>query len=193
MVEGAVGGGVRELVPGLSDVNVSALYHNYATLIHGFDGEVRVGAKGCTFCGGEFGHCPLPSLINADNHDKWPGVVPVLKGKARQKHRESMMLDVEKDLQVVKRQQALLFALEAPKITFQTRVHTVEKDETCSHSTASQSFLSSITEVLDDYTRERLDQPLSLDELTKGPESLEKNKTSGSDGLLTELYLALWD
>eukprot|EP00061_Rhincodon_typus_P003118 g19333.t1 len=49
-------------------------------------------------------------------------------------------------------------------------------------STASQSFLSSIMEVLDDSTRERLDQPISLDKLTKALESLEKNKTMGSDG-----------
>eukprot|EP00061_Rhincodon_typus_P013475 g39869.t1 len=56
----------------------------------------------------------------------------------------------------------------------------------------SQSFLSSITEVLDGSTRERLDQLLSLDELTKALKFLEKNKTPRSDGLLAELYSALW-
>eukprot|EP00061_Rhincodon_typus_P001089 g13680.t1 len=60
-------------------------------------------------------------------------------------------------------------------------------------STASESFLSSITEVLDDGTRESLDRPLSLDELTRVLHSFERNKTPGSDGLLVELYSALWD
>eukprot|EP00061_Rhincodon_typus_P004433 g22560.t1 len=58
---------------------------------------------------------------------------------------------------------------------------------------ASQSFLSSIIEVLDDSKRESLDQPLSLDELTKALESLEKNKTPRSVSLPAELYSALWD
>eukprot|EP00061_Rhincodon_typus_P002641 g18095.t1 len=58
---------------------------------------------------------------------------------------------------------------------------------------ASQSFLSSITEVLDDSKQESLDQPLPLDELTKALKSLEKNKTSGSDALPGELYSALCD
>eukprot|EP00061_Rhincodon_typus_P007600 g29448.t1 len=60
-------------------------------------------------------------------------------------------------------------------------------------SAVSQSFLSSIMEVLDNSMRERLDQPLSLDELTKTLESLGKSKTPGSDGVPTELYSALWD
>eukprot|EP00061_Rhincodon_typus_P012970 g39045.t1 len=60
-------------------------------------------------------------------------------------------------------------------------------------SAASQSFLASITEVLDDSTWERLDQSLSLDELTKALESSEKNKTPRSDGLLAQLYSALWN
>eukprot|EP00061_Rhincodon_typus_P012201 g37786.t1 len=48
-------------------------------------------------------------------------------------------------------------------------------------STASQSFLSSVTELLDNSMQERLDQLLSLDELTKALESFEKNKTPRSD------------
>eukprot|EP00061_Rhincodon_typus_P007334 g28934.t1 len=60
-------------------------------------------------------------------------------------------------------------------------------------SMASQSFLSPIKEVLDNSMRERLDQPLSQDELTKALKSLEKNKTPGSNSLLAELYSALWD
>eukprot|EP00061_Rhincodon_typus_P000323 g11304.t1 len=40
-------------------------------------------------------------------------------------------------------------------------------------STASESFLSSITEFLDDGTREGLDRPLSLDELTRALRSFE--------------------
>eukprot|EP00061_Rhincodon_typus_P018361 g47510.t1 len=60
-------------------------------------------------------------------------------------------------------------------------------------SPASQSILSPITEVFDDRTWEKLDQPISLDELTKALESFEKNKTLGSDGLLAKLYSALWD
>eukprot|EP00061_Rhincodon_typus_P016438 g44657.t1 len=59
--------------------------------------------------------------------------------------------------------------------------------------TASQSFMSSITEVLDNGMWERVDQLLSLDELTKTLKSLEKNKTPGSDSLQTELYSALRD
>eukprot|EP00061_Rhincodon_typus_P015256 g42829.t1 len=55
-------------------------------------------------------------------------------------------------------------------------------------SMAFRSFLSFITEVLDDRTQESL----SLDELTKVVESLEKNKTHRSDSLLTELYSTLW-
>eukprot|EP00061_Rhincodon_typus_P013125 g39302.t1 len=45
----------------------------------------------------------------------------------------------------------------------------------------------------DDSTRERLDKPISLDELTKALESLEKNKTPRSDTLPVGLYSALWD
>eukprot|EP00061_Rhincodon_typus_P009239 g32584.t1 len=52
-------------------------------------------------------------------------------------------------------------------------------------SVASQSFLSSFTEVLDDNMQER------LNELTKALKSLEKNKTPGSDGLPAELYSVL--
>eukprot|EP00061_Rhincodon_typus_P004720 g23277.t1 len=40
---------------------------------------------------------------------------------------------------------------------------------------------------------ERLDQPQSLDELTKALESFEKNKTPGTDGLPARLYSVLWD
>eukprot|EP00061_Rhincodon_typus_P007144 g28521.t1 len=58
---------------------------------------------------------------------------------------------------------------------------------------ASQLLLSSIMEVLDNSRCKRLDQMLSLDELTKALESLEKNKTPRSDGLPAELYSALWD
>eukprot|EP00061_Rhincodon_typus_P017129 g45688.t1 len=60
-------------------------------------------------------------------------------------------------------------------------------------SAGSPSFLFSITEFLDNSTQEMLDQPFSLDELTKALDSLEKNKTPGSDGLTAELYSALWD
>eukprot|EP00061_Rhincodon_typus_P003448 g20094.t1 len=60
-------------------------------------------------------------------------------------------------------------------------------------SVASQSFLSFLMEVLDNSTSESWDQPFSLDRLTKALESFEKNKTSRSDGLLAELYSALWD
>eukprot|EP00061_Rhincodon_typus_P009323 g32744.t1 len=60
-------------------------------------------------------------------------------------------------------------------------------------SAASQSFLSCVMEVLDDKTWERLDQPLSLDELIKSLKSLEKNKSPMGNGLPAELYLALWD
>eukprot|EP00061_Rhincodon_typus_P017387 g46063.t1 len=42
-------------------------------------------------------------------------------------------------------------------------------------------------------TRERLDQLLSLDELTKALKSLEKNKIPESDGFPAELYSALWE
>eukprot|EP00061_Rhincodon_typus_P015008 g42444.t1 len=66
-------------------------------------------------------------------------------------------------------------------------------DTKTTDSVTSQSFLSSITEVLDDCTQERLDQLLSLDGLTKALESLEKNKAPRSDGLRAELYSALWD
>eukprot|EP00061_Rhincodon_typus_P012404 g38122.t1 len=60
-------------------------------------------------------------------------------------------------------------------------------------STASQSFLSSVTEVIDNSVWERLDQPLCLDEVTKALKSLEKNKTPRSYCLQAELYSALWD
>ena len=60
-------------------------------------------------------------------------------------------------------------------------------------STASQSFLSSITQVLDYGEQESLDRPVSLDELTKAVESFQKGKTPRSDGLPAEFYLALWD
>eukprot|EP00061_Rhincodon_typus_P010442 g34739.t1 len=134
---------------------------------------------------------------------------------------QAMGIDVTEDLQEVKSQQASAFASEASKIIFQSRVRSVEQDETClrfffqkvhressvlsslkeedgsvmssqtdilrisksfyarlydmkpTGSTASQSFLSSITELLDDSTRERLDQPISLDELTKALKSFE--------------------
>eukprot|EP00061_Rhincodon_typus_P015636 g43417.t1 len=58
---------------------------------------------------------------------------------------------------------------------------------------ASQLFLSSITEVLDGSMRERLDQLLFLDELTKVLKFLEKNKTPRSAGFPAELYLAVLD
>eukprot|EP00061_Rhincodon_typus_P014023 g40784.t1 len=60
-------------------------------------------------------------------------------------------------------------------------------------SAASQSFLSFIMETPDDSMQERLDQSLSLNDLTKALEFLEKNKTLRRDGLLAELYSALWD
>eukprot|EP00061_Rhincodon_typus_P013101 g39266.t1 len=59
-------------------------------------------------------------------------------------------------------------------------------------SAASQSFLSSVIEVIDGSTWKRLDQPLSLDKLTKVLNSFEKNKTPGCDSLPAELYSALW-
>eukprot|EP00061_Rhincodon_typus_P017593 g46352.t1 len=62
-----------------------------------------------------------------------------------------------------------------------------------SDSTVSQSFLSFIMEALDNSTWERLDQPFSLDELTKAFESFEKNKIPGSNGLPAKFYLVLWD
>eukprot|EP00061_Rhincodon_typus_P009806 g33591.t1 len=60
---------------------------------------------------------------------------------------------------------------------------------------ATQLFLSSIAEVLDHSTGwgERLGQPLSLNELAKVLESLERVKLPESDGLLAKLYSALWD
>eukprot|EP00061_Rhincodon_typus_P001624 g15306.t1 len=48
-------------------------------------------------------------------------------------------------------------------------------------------------EVLDDGTRERLDRPVYLDELTRALRSFGRNKTPGSNGLPVELYSALWD
>eukprot|EP00061_Rhincodon_typus_P018755 g48062.t1 len=56
---------------------------------------------------------------------------------------------------------------------------------------ASQPFLSSITEVLDDSTRERLDQPLSLDQLSKALVSLDKNKTPKSDSLPENIFVRI--
>eukprot|EP00061_Rhincodon_typus_P002029 g16408.t1 len=60
-------------------------------------------------------------------------------------------------------------------------------------SASSRLFLSSIMEILDNSTRERLDQPFPLDELANALKSLEKNKTPGSEGLPAELYSALWE
>eukprot|EP00061_Rhincodon_typus_P012225 g37827.t1 len=45
---------------------------------------------------------------------------------------QMMGVDVMEDLQETNSQQALLFALEASKIIFQSRVHSMEQDETCS-------------------------------------------------------------
>eukprot|EP00061_Rhincodon_typus_P011275 g36177.t1 len=58
MIEGAVGGGVRELAPGFGDVMVSAPYHYYNPFICRFDGEVMVAAdraEGCVFRWGQLG------------------------------------------------------------------------------------------------------------------------------------------
>eukprot|EP00061_Rhincodon_typus_P011083 g35845.t1 len=40
MIKGAIGGGVREVVPGLGDVKVSAPYHYRTSLICWFDGHI---------------------------------------------------------------------------------------------------------------------------------------------------------
>uniref|UniRef100_UPI00398EEC4D histone H2B 1.2-like n=1 Tax=Pristiophorus japonicus TaxID=55135 RepID=UPI00398EEC4D len=56
---------------------------------------------------------------------------------------------------------------------------------------ASQSFLPSITEVLDDSEPESLDHPLTLDKLTKAVRFSEANKTPGSDGSLVEFCIRL--
>eukprot|EP00061_Rhincodon_typus_P018052 g47052.t1 len=136
-------------------------------------------------------------------------------------------------LQELKSQQGSLFALEASKIIFQSRICTVEQDDMCSgfffqkahgessvlsspkeedgsvmssqsdilrfsksfcarlcdtkptNSTPSQSFLSSITEVLDDSAQERLEQLLSLDELSKAPNPLKRVKLPEMTAYLT--------
>eukprot|EP00061_Rhincodon_typus_P000527 g11968.t1 len=46
MIKKAVGGGVRELASGLSDVEVCAPYYNCASLVHGFYSEVGIGTEG---------------------------------------------------------------------------------------------------------------------------------------------------
>eukprot|EP00061_Rhincodon_typus_P016300 g44437.t1 len=98
------------------------------------------------------------------------------------------------------------------KIIFWSRVRTMEQDEVCSHFFFQKvhkesSVLSSLKEedryrqlklpvvpVLDHGCHgKRLDQPLSLDELTKALESLEKNKNPRSDSLPAELYSTLLD
>eukprot|EP00061_Rhincodon_typus_P018929 g48321.t1 len=158
-----------------------------------------------------------------------------------QKSLQTMGFDVKEDLQEVKSQQVSLFALEASKIIFQSRICSMEQDEMSSHiffqkvhmessvlshlkeedgsislfqsdvlriskhfyarlydmkptdSTASQLFLSSIVEILDENTWDRLDHPLPLDELTETLVSFEKDKTPRSDGFLGELYSAQRD
>eukprot|EP00061_Rhincodon_typus_P007785 g29817.t1 len=104
-------------------------------------------------------------------------------------HRESSVLCSlkEKDGSVTSPQSGILRISKS----FYTRLY----DPKPTDSTASQSFLSSIRDlwILEDSTVERLDQPISLGELTKALESFEKNKTPGSDGLPAELYSAVWD
>ncbi|XP_067876004.1 collagen alpha-2(IV) chain-like [Heterodontus francisci] len=106
-----------------------------------------------------------------------------------------MGVKVKEDLHEVMSQQALFFATEASKIIVQSRVRSVEQDETCSHLYfqkihTESSVISSLTEV---DGSESLDKPLTLDELTQDVRSLETSKTPGSDGLPVELFPTLWD
>eukprot|EP00061_Rhincodon_typus_P002518 g17762.t1 len=88
-------------------------------------------------------------------------------------HRESSVLSSlkEEDGSVTSSQSDILRSSKS----FYARLYDMEP----TGSMASQSFLLSITEVLDNSMQERLDQPLPLDELTKALECLEKNKFPG--------------
>eukprot|EP00061_Rhincodon_typus_P015224 g42782.t1 len=109
--------------------------------------------------------------------------------------------DVTEDLQEVHKESFVLSSLKEEDVSVtlsqSSDILRINKsfyaglyDIKATDSTASQLFLSSNTEVLDNSMQ---DQLLSLDELTKVLESFEKNKTPGSDGLPAELYSAMWD
>eukprot|EP00061_Rhincodon_typus_P007061 g28351.t1 len=95
MIKGLVGGGVRELAPGLGNVNVSAPYHNCASLIRGFDGAVRVGAEeaeGCTFHGGDVGVGERGGQVEAIDVAMAVGDEEVKEGKSCADSETSMTL-----------------------------------------------------------------------------------------------------
>eukprot|EP00061_Rhincodon_typus_P014479 g41516.t1 len=96
--------------------------------------------------------------------------------KSRQSLLPLQLMGVDGDLQEVKSQQASLFASEALKIIFRSRICTVEQDAVCSCFFFQKRGLP-VTAVLYYYILwKRLDQPLRLNELTKTLEFFEKNK-----------------
>eukprot|EP00061_Rhincodon_typus_P007619 g29486.t1 len=119
----------------------------------------------------------------------WKLIVKLLTPEHNEEkvHREISVLSSlkEKDGSVTSSQSDILRVSKS----FYTRLYDTKPPETA----ASQSFLSSLTEVLDNSTKESLDQLISLDELSKAFESLGKNKSPRSDSLLAVLYSALWD
>eukprot|EP00061_Rhincodon_typus_P010811 g35377.t1 len=111
----------------------------------------------------------------------------ILKGVQKKVYRESSVLSSLKEE-------------EGSVTSFQSDILRISKsfyarlcDTKSTDSTASQSFLSSIMELLEDSTQERLDQSMSLDELTKALKASGKNKAPRSNGLLAKLYSAQWD
>eukprot|EP00061_Rhincodon_typus_P003541 g20336.t1 len=101
-------------------------------------------------------------------------------------HKESSVLSSLKEDGLVTSSQFDILSISK---SFYARLYNMKPTD----SAASQLFLSSITEVLVYSTRDRLDQSLSLDELTKALRSSEKNKTPRSLHLPADLYSALWD
>eukprot|EP00061_Rhincodon_typus_P018157 g47212.t1 len=96
----------------------------------------------------------------------------ILKGKV---HRESPVLSS------LKEENGLVTSFQSAILRICTSFYARLYDMKPTDSVASLSFLSSIMKVLGDGTLERLDQPLSLDELTKALESSGKNKTPRSN------------
>eukprot|EP00061_Rhincodon_typus_P011068 g35822.t1 len=136
----------------------------------------------CSHCSPTI-RCSLPDYPKIVHFGSWRFFI--LKGVQKDEREMGKLPKLQKTMQIL----LLLWTMGVNVVEDLQRWY----DAKTANGLASQSFLSSITEIPGDSTWERLDQPLSLHELTKALESLEKNKTPRNNGFPAQLYSALWD